>query len=124
MNTTIDTTQVSLDDTLHAIVQLTHEFGLPLSGAQVTAGDVQVFCDQAADVLPWADWLAQATRLRMVAWVKDDQVKVHVSGTREGIEWSVCESVPRPADPTVQLDDKHRPLSLSVLAALLGGGAA
>lgn len=89
----------SLDDTLHAIVQVTHEHGLPLAGASARPGMVQVFLDDAADLLWWVRWLTVPTETsaewwRTVVWDLGDGVAFHVSGVREGIEWAVVERVP------------------------------
>ncbi|MPZ84858.1 MAG: hypothetical protein GEV28_32530 [Actinophytocola sp.] len=84
--------RLGLDDTLHAIVRVTHEHGLPLHGASVLAGTVQVFTDAVA--LPWwVRWLTEpaAEQSRVRVWEKDAEVAFHVTAHREGIEWAVVE---------------------------------
>ncbi|MGH3628812.1 MAG: hypothetical protein ACRDRL_15430 [Sciscionella sp.] len=123
MSAAVGVGELTLDDTLLAVVQLSHEHGLPLRGASVHAGSVLVFCD-LADVLCWTQWLARSGDLQIVVWRKDDDIAVHVSSTREGIEWALAPSVPAPVDSPVELDAAHRPVSLSLLGELLAGGAA
>lgn len=86
---------LSLDDTLHAVVQLTHEHGLPLHGVGVSAGRVQVHAEPA-DVQWWARWLtdASADACRHVVWEHETGVAFHLHATREGIEWTVAQRVP------------------------------
>lgn len=90
-------TVIGLDDTLHAVVQVTHEHGLPLHGASAHAGRVQVFTDPV-DLPWWVRWLTDpvVAQPRWVVWAKeaDGEVALHVSGHREGIEWSVVDHVP------------------------------
>ncbi|MPZ85233.1 MAG: hypothetical protein GEV28_34535 [Actinophytocola sp.] len=92
--------RLGLDDTLHAIVQVTHEHGLPLHGASVNPGFVHAFTD-AVDLPWWVRWLTDpaAEESRGVVWQKDAEdtgaeVVFHVSGQREGIEWTVTDHVP------------------------------
>lgn len=124
---------MSLDDTLHAVVQVTHEHGLPLTGVGVHAGDVQVFTD-AADLRWWARWLTDvsAEACRHVIWAtgSDGMAALHVSATREGIRWTVVEKVPADvavpilAAYDVVLSEQHVAVPVAAVIALaeaLGG---
>jgi hypothetical protein len=98
---------LSLDDTLHAVVLLTHEHGLPLHGVRVRAGRVQVFTEPV-DMPWWVRWLTDPTAseepcdpgFRCTVWTRrraDEsgrEVAFHVRAQREGVEWSLAEDVP------------------------------
>lgn len=115
-----------LDDTLHAVVQVTHEHGLPLTGATVRPGRVHVYAD-VADLRWWARWLAAASECRCTVWTKDADVVLYICATREGIEWVVTERVPTVlAGPIlaeygiygVPLDTRHRGVPAAAATAL------
>ncbi len=123
----------SLDDTLHAIVQLTHEHGLPLTSVNVRAGDVQVHTGPA-DRLWWVRWLTDpvADASRCVVWEigqETDAVALHVSARREHIDWVVINDVPGAvAHPVLGLHNvlatsHHLEVSADVAIALASAAA-
>lgn len=119
--------RLGLDDTLHAIVQVTHEHGLPLTGVSAqTGGYVQVFT-APVDLPWWVRWLADplVVKSRFAVWVRDDgDVTLHVCGDREGIEWSVVDRVPAAtavpllAAHGVTATSEHLPVAGAVAVAL------
>jgi hypothetical protein len=88
-------TTIGLDDTLHAVVRVTHDHGLPLDGATVYAARAQVHTTPA-DLRWWVRWLTDpaADEGRYVVWEKDATAAFYVSAIREGVEWTVVEQVP------------------------------
>lgn len=114
---------VTLDDTLHAVVQLTHEHGLPLNGVSANRGDVLVFCD-LADLRWWVQWLTPVAGHRLVAWRKDGDIAVALSGVRDGITWAVHQNIPTTvADPIltqhgVTITENHERIAPAVVIAL------
>ncbi len=124
-------TTPTLDDTLLAVVRVTHEHGLPLTGADVHAGRVQVYVD-GADLPWWVRWLTDPiARSRVTVWmaVGDDRVALHASGWREDIEWALAEHIPAAtagpalAEHGVTVSDVHLPLPTSVVLALVDAHA-
>ena len=119
---------VSLDDTLHAVVRLTHEHGAPLRDVTVWPGQVLVSCEPV-DLRWWVAWLTAVTGHKLVAWRKDDEtVVVHLLAVREGITWSVCQSLPAAAadpvlaDQGVTVTENHDPIASAVVIALTRAG--
>ncbi|GAB3462521.1 hypothetical protein [Actinophytocola sediminis] len=117
---------ITLDDTLYAIVQLTHEQGLPLHGVDVRAGAVTVRTE-TADARWWVRWLTDSvsTGVRPVVWdVEDGSAVQVVYATRAGIEWCVVERVPTEVAGRVlaahgmTLSTKHQFLPAAVAVAL------
>jgi len=121
----IDRVQLGLDDTLHAVVQVTHEYGLPLRGADVHPGRVQVFTDADQDRC-WVRWLADpATRnARFVVWAKGSAVAFLASGQRAGIDWTVIPTIFTPratavlAAHGVTVTEEHVAVPAAVAVAL------
>ena len=122
--------RLGLDDTLHAVVQVTHEHGLPLRGADVHPGRVHVFTD-VADLPCWVRWLTDPATAdaRCVVWEKGAEVAFVAQGRREGIEWCVTDSVPSALATTVlaghglTVSEQHYPIAASPAVALVSAYA-
>lgn len=112
-----------LDDTLHAVVHLTHEHGLPLHGVNVHGGYVQVFTD-AVHVPWWVRWLTDVDGSRFTVWTHRGDVAFNAKAHRDGIEWTLADSIPAAtAGPILAahgegVSTEHHPIPANVAIAL------
>lgn len=121
---------LGLDDTLHAVVQVTHEHGLPLTGADVHPGRVMVFTE-VVDLPCWVRWLTDpaAADAQYTVWVKESVVAFVATGVREGIEWCLTDRVPNVLATSVldehgiTVTEQHQPITAEVAVALTVGHA-